>query len=51
MDLDQTFNGVGLIWNILRRHIPEAITSQIKGMRSLAEKNGAVFDVEEAQAQ
>lgn len=51
MDLDQTFNGVGLIWNILRRHIPDAITSQIKGMRSLAEKNGAVFDVEEAQAQ
>ena len=51
MDLSQTFNGVGLVWNILRRYIPENITQKIKGMRALADKNGAVFDVEEAQAQ
>ena len=51
MDLSHTFNGVGLVWNILRRYIPENIAQKIKGMRALADKNGAVFDVEEAQAQ
>ena len=51
MDLQQTFNGVGLIWNILRRYLPETITQKIKGMRALADKTGAAFDVEEAQAQ
>jgi len=51
MDLSHTFNGVGLVWNILRRYIPENIAGKIKGMRALADKNGAVFDVEEAQAQ
>lgn len=47
----QTFQGVGLIWSILRRHVPENIHTKIKGMRALASMDGAVFDVEEAQAQ
>lgn len=39
--------GVGLIWNVLRRYLPENIASGIKGMRSLSTQQGAVFDVEE----
>jgi len=50
MDLEQTFNGVGLIWNILRRYIPEQIVGAIKGMRGLADRKGAVFDVEDSQS-
>lgn len=51
MDLQQQFNGVGLIWNILRRYLPESIQNNIKGMRALADRTGAAFDVDEAQAQ
>ena len=50
MDLQQTFNGVGLVWNILRRFAPENITGKILGMRALASMNGAVFDVPEDKA-
>jgi hypothetical protein len=42
-------NGVGLIWNVLRRFVPESITNdKIKGMRSLADRTGAAFDVDES---
>jgi hypothetical protein len=51
MDMQTTFHGVGLVWNILRRYCPEQITEGIAGMRSLASKNGAVFDVPEAKVQ
>ena len=47
IDLQETFNGPGLIWNILRRYVPDSITNEIKGLRSLKQKNGAVFDVAE----
>jgi hypothetical protein len=45
--LENEFHGVGLVWNILRRYLPETITTKIKGMRLLQDKKGAVFDVEE----
>ena len=48
IDLQQQFFGVGLVWNILRRFLPESIASAILGMRTLASKMGAVFDVPEA---
>ena len=48
MELNQQFNGVGLIWNILRSNLPESITANIKGMRAFADKTGGAFDVEEA---
>jgi len=47
MNLETTFNGVGLVWNILRRYLPESMTQGIAGMRALASMNGAAFDVEE----
>lgn len=51
MDLQTTFHGVGLIWNILRRWLPEAIAGSIMGMRALASMNGGVFDVPEDKAE
>ena len=50
IELSSTFNGVGLVWNILRRYVPENIASAIQGMRALASMNGAVFDVPEESA-
>ena len=47
IELQRTFSGIGLVWNILRRYLPETITNGVKGMRSLASQQGAVFDVEE----
>lgn len=49
--LEREFNGVGLIWSIIRRIVPESIHTKIKSMRALASMDGAVFDVEEAQVQ
>jgi len=51
MDMQQQFFGVGLVWNILRRYLPESISSGILGMRTLASKMGAVFDVPEEKAE
>jgi len=48
IDTENSFNGVGLIWGVLRRYAPENIVGKIKGMRALADCKGAVFDVEEA---
>jgi hypothetical protein len=32
--LDRTFYGVSLIWNILKRYLPELMTDAIRGMRA-----------------
>ena len=34
-----------MVWNILRRWVPEEICGGILGMRALASMNGGVFDV------
>lgn len=47
IEMNQTFHGVGLVWNILRRFAPENIVSGIMGMRAVADMNGGVFDVPE----
>ena len=52
MDMqDQTFQGVGLIWSIIRRNVDERIHTKIKGMRALQAMDGAVFDVEEGHSE
>lgn len=48
--LQNTFQGVGLVWNILRRHYPEQMISGLMGLRALASMQGAVFDVPEDKA-
>lgn len=45
--MQRQFHGVGLVWNILRRYLPEHVSNGIKGMRCLASQMGCVFDVEE----
>lgn len=45
IDLQRTFQGLGLVWNVLRRYVPEKITEGIKGMRGLSNQQGAVFDI------
>lgn len=47
LTMETPFNGAGLVWNILRRFLPEQINNNIKGMRVTADKMGAVFDVDE----
>jgi hypothetical protein len=51
MDLQYQAHGVGLIWNVLRRFVPETIVGQILGMRGLASMKGGVFDVPADKAQ
>lgn len=51
IETSNTFQGVGLVWGILRRYVPQNVSDQIKGMRTLEDMKGAVFDVEEKDAQ
>ena len=45
MTMEKPFYAVSLVWNILRRFLPEQITQNIKGMRCFKDNQGAVFDV------
>jgi ATP-dependent RNA helicase DDX21 len=49
--LNKQFFGVSLVWNILRKYVPEDMTREIKGMRCFADQTGAVFDVLESHAE
>ena len=43
--MDRAFQAVSLVWNVLRRYLPENLTQNIKGMRCLKDNTGVVFDV------
>lgn len=45
LTMDKPFYAVSLVWNILRRYLPENITSNIKGMKCFKDNTGACFDV------
>jgi len=49
--MDKPFYAVSLVWNVLRRYLPEKITSNIKGMRCFKNSAGAVFDVPAGDAE
>jgi len=49
--MDKPFYAVSLVWNVLRRYLPEKITSSIKGMRVFKDSAGAVFDVPAGDAE
>lgn len=36
MDMTKAFHGMGLVWSLLRKYLPEKIVTGIKGMRGLA---------------
>lgn len=41
----KSFYSISLIWNILRRYLPEKISGNIRGMRVFVDNTGACFDV------
>lgn len=51
LTMDKPFYAVSLVWNVLRRYLPEKITSNIKGMRVFKDSAGAVFDVPAGDAE
>jgi hypothetical protein len=44
--MDKPFYAVSLVWNVLRRYLPENITTNIKGMKCFKDNTGACFDVQ-----
>lgn len=51
LTMDKPFYAVSLVWNVLRRYLPDKITSNIKGMRCFKDSTGAVFDVSASDAE
>jgi len=45
ISMSKPFYSVSLIWNILRRYLPEKISGNIRGMRVFVDNTGACFDV------
>jgi hypothetical protein len=43
--MEKPFYSVSLIWNIIRRYLPEKISGNIRGMRVFVDNTGACFDV------
>jgi len=48
--MEKPFYAVSLVWNILRRYLPENIAQNIRGMRTFIDMKGACFDVNAADA-
>lgn len=44
------FYSISMVWNILRRFLPENITGQVRGMRAFKDQSGACFDVPDNRA-
>lgn len=51
IQLEKPFYSVSLIWNILRRHLPEDMSHQVKGMRAFKDMTGACFDLPDDNSQ
>jgi GUCT (NUC152) domain len=49
--MEKPFYALSLVWNILKRYLPESVTSNIRGMRCYKDNTGAVFDVPAQDAQ
>ena len=45
MILDKPFYSPSIVWNVIRKYVPEEIVSQIRGMRAFKDMTGACFDV------
>lgn len=45
MTLDKPFYAISMIWNCIKRYVPDTISGQIRVMRAFKDMNGAVFDV------
>ena len=45
MVLEKPFYSVSMVWNMIRRYVPEQISSQVRVMRAFKDMTGACFDV------
>ena len=45
MLLDKPFYSVSMVWNVIRRYVPDMISSQVRVMRAFKDMTGACFDV------
>jgi hypothetical protein len=51
MTLENSFNAVSFVWNILKKFLPEAMVNSIRGMRMFKDQKGVVFDVPDEHIQ
>jgi len=48
--LPKPFYAISLVWNIIRKYVPESISTQVKGMRAFQNMTGCCFDVPDNMA-
>lgn len=44
MLLDKPFYSVSMIWNLIRKYVPDQISDKVKVMRAFKDMTGACFD-------
>lgn len=45
MLLDKPFYSVSMVWNMIRRYVPDQLSQQVRIMRAFKDMTGACFDV------
>lgn len=48
---DKSFMAMSFVWSVIRKHIPQEMVDNIRGMRMFKDQTGAVFDVAEHDIQ
>ena len=51
MVLKRPFYSVSMVWNLIRKYVPEQISGQVRVMRAFRDMTGACFDVPTDYAQ
>lgn len=51
MLLDKPFYSVSMVWNMIRRYVPDQVSQQVRIMRAFKDMTGACFDVPSNVAQ
>ena len=51
MTLDKPFYAISMIWNVIRRYVPEQVSGQVRIMRAFKDMTGACFDLPSEIAQ
>ena len=49
--LERPFYSVSMVWNVIRKYVPDQISSQVRVMRAFKDMTGACFDVPSDYAQ
>ena len=43
--MEKPFYSVSMVWNVVRRYVPEQISANVRSMRAFKDMTGACFDV------